>query len=119
MEGGTKIKANRSSIIRIIISNYDSNGIKEIKVRYNKQAQLDTFLIESKLENGVFTLKNVEWKAKEKNRYNIIREEIIDNSVKITKIDKFSNEAIRGYIIKFSVSPKNKNVVVVDIKDCM
>lgn len=119
MEGGTKIKANRSSIIRIIISNYDSNGIKEIKVRYNKQAQLDTFLIESKLEKGVFTLKDVKWKAKEKNRYNIIREEIIDNSVKITKIDKLSNKAIRGYIIKFSVSPKNKNVVVVDIKDCI
>lgn len=119
MEGETKIKPNRSSIIRIIISNYDSDGIKEVKVRYNKQAQLDTFLIESKLENGVFTLKNVEWKAKEKNRYNIIRGEIIDNSVKITKIDKLSNKVMRGYIIKFSVSPKNKNVVVVDIKDCM
>lgn len=119
MEGGTKMKANRSSIIRIIISNYDSNGIKEIKVRYNKQAQLDTFLIESKLENGVFTLKDVKWKAKEKNRYDMIIGELIDNTVKITKIDKFSNEAIRGYIIKFSVSPKNKNVVVVDIKDCM
>lgn len=119
MEGETKIKANRSSIIRIIISNYDSDGIKEVKVRYNKQAQLDTFLIESKLENGVFTLKNVEWKAKEKNRYNIIRGEIIDNSIKITKIDKFFNEVIREYIIKFSVSPKNKNVVVVDIRDCI
>lgn len=121
MEGGTKIKANRSSIIRIIISNYDSNGIKEIKVRYNKQAQLDTFLIESKLENGVFTLRDVKWKAKEKNRYDMIIGELIDNTVKITKIDKFSNEAIRirEYIIKFSISPKNKNVVVVDIKDCM
>lgn len=121
MENGinSKNKANRSSIIRIIISNYDSNGIKEIKVRYNKQAQLDTFLIESKLENGVFTLKNVEWKAKEKNRYNMIIGELIDNTVKIAKIDKFSNEVIREYIIKFSVSPKNKDVVVVDIKDCM
>lgn len=119
MEGGTKIKANRSSIIRIIISNYDSNGIKEIKVRYNKQAQLDTFLIDSKLENGIFTLKDVKWKAKEKNRYDMIIGELIDNTVKITKIDKFSNKAIREYIIKFSVSPKNKDVVVVDIKDCM
>lgn len=40
-----EIKSNRSSIIRIIISNYDNKGIKEVKVRYNKQAQLDTFII--------------------------------------------------------------------------
>lgn len=120
MENGIKpiTKANRSSIIRIIISNYDNKGIKEIKVRYNKQAQLDTFLVESQLENGLFTLKNIKWKAKEKYRYKMNLGEIVENSVRITKVDKFSNETIREYITKFSVSPKNKDVVVVKIEDC-
>lgn len=113
-----EIKANRSSIIRIIISNYNDIGIKEVKVRYNKQAQLDTFLVESQLEDGVFTLKDIKWKAKEKYRYDMIVGEKVNNSVKITKIDKFLKTKIREYIIKFDVSSKNSNIVVVSIKDC-
>lgn len=113
-----EIKANRSSIIRIIISNYNDIGIKEVKVRYNKQAQLDTFLVESQLEDGVFTLKDIKWKAKEKYRYDMIVGEKVNNSVKITKIDKFLKTKIREYIIKFDVSSKNSNIVVVSIEDC-
>ena len=45
--------------------------IKEVKVRYNKQAQLDTFIIESQIEEGEFILKNIKWKAKEKYRYEL------------------------------------------------
>lgn len=113
-----EIKANRSSIIRIIISNYNDIGIKEVKVRYNKQAQLDTFLVKSQLVDGVFTLKDIKWKAKEKYRYDMIVGEKVNNSVKITKIDKFLKTKIREYIIKFDVSSKNSNIVVVSIEDC-
>lgn len=43
-------RQNRSSIIiKIIYIRYDTKGIKELKVRYRKQAQLDTFIIKTKL----------------------------------------------------------------------
>lgn len=115
-------KSNRSSIIKIIISNYDDKGIKEVKVRYNKQAQLDTFLIESEIEDKKFILKSVTWKAKEKYRYDIKIEELGNNSVEITKEDKFLNKGdktIRKYRIDFMLSPKNENVVVAEIKDLL
>lgn len=115
-------KSNRSSIIKIIISNYNDKGIKEVKVRYNKQAQLDTFLVESEIEDKKFILKSVTWKAKEKYRYDVKIEELGNNSVEIAKEDKFLNEedkTIRKYRIDFMLSPKNENVVVAEIKDLL
>ncbi|WP_300344538.1 type VI-C CRISPR-associated RNA-guided ribonuclease Cas13c [Fusobacterium sp.] len=114
-----KQKSNRSSIIKIIISNYDSKGIKEIKVRYNKQTQLDTFIIESQFENGIFTLKDIRWKAREKYKYNIIIKKVENNSAEIIKEDKSLNKIIRKYKISFVVSSKNQNIVVVRIEDLM
>ena len=43
-------KQNRSSIIRIILSNYDMVGIKELKVLYQKQGGVDTFNLESYID---------------------------------------------------------------------
>ena len=115
-----EIKPNRSSIIRVIISNYDNKGIKEVKVRYNKQAQLDTFIIESQIEEGAFILKNIKWKAKEKYRYEMLIKEVNSTSVEIIKKDRFlNNEIVRGYILNFKVSSKNKDVVVVEIEDIL
>lgn len=115
-----EIKSNRSSIIRIIISNYDNKGIKEVKVRYNKQAQLDTFIIESQIEEGAFILKNIKWKAKEKYRYEMLIKELNNTSVEIIKKDKFlNNEIVRSYRLNFKISPKNKDVVVVEIEDLL
>ncbi|WP_300394074.1 type VI-C CRISPR-associated RNA-guided ribonuclease Cas13c, partial [Fusobacterium sp.] len=115
-------KSNRSSIIKIIISNYDSKGIKEIKVRYNKQTQLDTFIVKSQFENGVFTLKDIRWKAREKYKYNIIIKNFENNSAEIIKEDKSLNiqdKSIRKYKISFIVSSKNENIIVAKIEDLM
>ena len=113
-----KSTQNRSSIIRIIISNYDDRGIKEVKVRYKKQAQLDTFLIESDVGNGEFLLNNIKWKAKDKNRYNI---DILkdNNSFTVTKYDIFLEKVIRKYRITFDVLDKNNRVVTASIEDCL
>ena len=51
-------RQNRSSIIKIIISNYDTKGIKELKVRYRNQAQLDTFIIKTEIVNNDIFIKS-------------------------------------------------------------
>lgn len=40
-------KSNKSSIVRVIVSNFDDHCIKEIKVLYLKQGGVDTFLIDN------------------------------------------------------------------------
>lgn len=115
------VKQNRSSVIRVIISNYDNKGIKEIKVRYNKQAQLDSFIIDSIIKDGVFQLNSIKEKAKEKYRYSFCIEQNGNEAV-IIKKDRYSsvdNKIIRKYKIEFSLSEKNKRVVVVNITDML
>ncbi|WP_027128616.1 type VI-C CRISPR-associated RNA-guided ribonuclease Cas13c [Fusobacterium perfoetens] len=117
-------KPNRSSIIKIIISNYDNKGIKEVKVRYNKQAQLDTFLIKSELKDGKFILYSIVDKAREKYRYSfeIDKTNINKNEILIIKKDIYSNKedkVIRKYILSFEVSEKNDRTIVTKIKDCL
>lgn len=115
------VKQNRSSVIRVIISNYDNKGIKEIKVRYNKQAQLDSFIVDSTVKNGVFQLNSIKEKAKEKYRYSFCIEQN-GNEVIVTKKDRYSsvdNKIIRKYKVEFSLSERNKRVVVVNITDML
>lgn len=117
-------KPNRSSIIKIIISNYDNKGIKEVKVRYNKQAQLDIFLIKSELKDGKFILYSIVDKAREKYRYSfeIDKTNINKNEILIIKKDIYSNKedkVIRKYILSFGVSEKNDRTIVTKIKDCL
>lgn len=42
-----KLKSNKSSIIRVIISNFNDKQVKEIKVLYAKQGEVDTIKLNS------------------------------------------------------------------------
>ncbi|MBF4693118.1 type VI-C CRISPR-associated RNA-guided ribonuclease Cas13c [Fusibacter ferrireducens] len=46
MASTTREKGNKSSIVRIIISNFDDRQIKELKVLYHKQGGVDTIQID-------------------------------------------------------------------------
>ena len=114
--------SNRNSLIRVIISNYDDRGIKEIKVRYNKQAQLDSFSVESEIvkdKQGIakFKLNNIDWNRKETYRYSVEKNIISENEVEFMKKDKFLNKIIRKYRLSFKISDKNTQVVVASIED--
>ena len=52
---GTK-KQNKSSIVRVIISNFDNKSVKEIKILYKKQGGVDTLL----LDNEPLNFKSLE-----------------------------------------------------------
>lgn len=121
-------RQNRSSIIKIIISNYDTKGIKELKVRYRKQAQLDTFIIKTEIVNNDIFIKSIIEKAREKYRYSFLfdGEEKYHfknkSSVEIVKKDIFSqtpDNMIRNYKITLKISEKNPRVVEAEIEDLM
>lgn len=121
-----KIKQNRSSIIRIILSNYDMIGLKELKVLYQKQGGVDTFILESyiDLDSGKIIIKNFRAKEKERNRYRFLydnQEKFTgdENSLVITKFDKILNKEIRKYRITLSLKEKTSNVILAEIKDNM
>ncbi|MGL4999486.1 MAG: type VI-C CRISPR-associated RNA-guided ribonuclease Cas13c [Cetobacterium sp.] len=119
-----KPKQNRSSIIRIILSNYDMIGIKELKILYQKQGGVDTFNLESyiDLNSRKVITKSFKVKAKEINRYSFLynTEEIFSedkNSVTITKFDKVLNKEIRKYKITLSLKEKTSNVIIAEVED--
>lgn len=121
-------KQNRSSIVRVIISNYNDKGIKEIKIRYNKQAQLDTFILETEIKDNKIYIKNIREKAREKHKYSFLfdKEEKYSpketNQVEIIKKDKSlekENEIIRKYQLILEISDKNNKVVIAKIKDIL
>ena len=108
-------RQNRNSIIKIIISNYDTKGIKELKVRYRKQAQLDTFIIKTEIVNNDIFIKSIIEKAREKYRYSFLfdGEEKYHfknkSSVEVVKKDIFSqtpDNMIRNYKITLKISEK-------------
>jgi hypothetical protein len=41
------LKPNKSSIVRVIVSNFDSQSIKELKILYIKQGGVDTLLVDN------------------------------------------------------------------------
>lgn len=121
-------RQNRNSIIKIIISNYDTKGIKELKVRYRKQAQLDTFIIKTEIVNNDIFIKSIIEKAREKYRYSFLfdGEEKYHfknkSSVEIVKKDIFlqtPDNMIRNYKITLKISEKNPRVVEAEIEDLM
>ncbi|MFV0580171.1 MAG: type VI-C CRISPR-associated RNA-guided ribonuclease Cas13c [Fusobacterium ulcerans] len=131
MENKNKLKPNRGSIVRIIISNYDTKGIKEIKVRYRKQAQLDTFILQTTLDKGNNSILISEFrvKAREKNRYSFTYDgkekfSAPSNSVVITKIDNAAPEKfkeIRKYKITLGIDEKCKtgSMITAAIEDLL
>lgn len=126
-----KNKPNKGSIVRIIISNYDMKGIKELKVRYRKQAQLDTFILQTTLdkENNSILISEFRVKAKEKNRYSFTYDgkekfSAPSNSVVITKIDNANPvkpKEIRKYKITLEIDEKCKtgSMITAAIEDLL
>lgn len=131
MENKNKTKPNRGSIVRIIISNYDTKGIKEIKVRYRKQAQLDTFILQTALdkENNSILINEFRVKAREKNRYSFTYDgkekfSAPSNSVIVAKIDNVAPEKfkeIRKYKITLEIDEKCKtgSMITAAIEDLL
>ena len=110
-----KIK-NKSSIIRIIISDFDDKGIKEIKVLYNKQGGVDTFEIGTKFDdNGelIFTKCKPNRREKEDKFKCDISED--GKSITISKT-VFKKETRRYEISEYQVpekfEPREKNKIV-------
>lgn len=126
-----KNKPNKGSIVRIVISNYDMKGIKELKVRYRKQAQLDTFILQTTLdkENNSILISEFRVKAKEKNRYSFTYDgkekfSAPSNSVVITKIDNTNpvkSKEIRKYKITLGIDEKCKtgSMITAAIEDLL
>ncbi len=127
-------KSNKSSIIRVIISNFNDKEIKEIKVLYTKQAGVDTIKI-NKMEltkepsdNCNNNLKTKCYKIKFCDATQIsdtVSIKKVDNGygLEVTKIDKYTNLITRKYKItaiyhdvkKDSEILKHVNVYVEDI----
>lgn len=126
-----KNKPNRGSIVRIIISNYDMKGIKELKVRYRKQAQLDTFILQTTFDksNNSILISEFRVKAREKYRYSFTYDgkekfSVPSNSVIVTKIDNAAPEKskeIRKYKITLGIDEKCKtgSMITAAIEDLL
>lgn len=119
-------KQNRSSIIRIILSNYDMVGIKELKVLYQKQGGVDTFNLESYIDltSRKVIIKSFKAKEKERNRYRFSYDTMGNspgdkNSFIITKFDKILNKEIRRYKVTLSLKEKTTNVIFAEVEDKM
>ncbi|MGL5349789.1 MAG: type VI-C CRISPR-associated RNA-guided ribonuclease Cas13c [Cetobacterium sp.] len=119
-----KPKQNRSSIIRIILSNYDMIGIKELKILYQKQGGVDTFNLESSidLDSRKVIIKSFKVKAKEIKRYSFSYDTEDNfsedkNSVTVTKVDNILNKEIRKYKITLSLKEKTTDVILAEVED--
>lgn len=119
-------KQNRSSIIRIILSNYDMVGIKELKVLYQKQGGVDTFNLESYIDltSRKVIIKSFKAKEKERNRYSFSYDTKRNspsnkNTFIITKFDKILNKEIRKYKVTLSLKEKTTNVIFAEVEDKM
>lgn len=126
MKENKKHKQNRSSIIRIILSNYDMVGLKELKVLYQKQGGVDTFNVNSSIDlvSRKIIIKSFKAKEKEKNRYSFLynnQEKFTGTAddLTITKFDKILNKEIRKYKITLSLKEKTSNIILAKIEDIM
>ncbi|MGB6128782.1 MAG: type VI-C CRISPR-associated RNA-guided ribonuclease Cas13c, partial [Psychrilyobacter sp.] len=107
-------KSNKSSIIRVIISNFDDQYIKEIKVLYKKQGGVDTFKINKMSYDD--TSKDIVFEDVEnKSKYIDINK----NCFEVTKRDKYSNKEVRKYRLsgKFQKTKEGKILVTVCVED--
>ena len=104
-------RKNKSSIIRIIISNFNSVEMKEFKVLYTKQGGVDTFLTTTKFDdNGRLIFTSVKEKARNKKFYDI--EVVIlenGNKIEIKKYDKIRNQLIRYYEVEGTYKNTNNH----------
>lgn len=105
-----KIK-NKSSIIRVIISNFDSKEMKEFKVLYTKQGGVDTFLTSTEFGNdGKLKFNSIENKVRDKNLYKVTAEILESgNKVHIDKYDIVKGQLIRSYEVEGIYENTNNN----------
>ncbi|MGL5202849.1 type VI-C CRISPR-associated RNA-guided ribonuclease Cas13c [Cetobacterium sp.] len=115
-----KYKKNKSSIIRVIISNYDMTGIKEIKVLYQKQGGVDTFNLKTiiNLESGNLEIISCKPKEREKYRYEL-NCKVKTNTITVTKKDKVLKKEIRKYFLELSLKDEKKDTIVAKVTDLL
>lgn len=124
-----KKKSNKSSIVRIIISNFDMKDIKEIKVLYKKYAGVDTLLLKheplditnfevNKFSPIIFT--DVKERKRKDNpaRENINLDcKILDNKIVVKKVN--NGNIIKNYEIvgKYKKTESDDIFVVLNLRD--
>lgn len=127
-----KTKKNRSSIIRIIISNFDDKGIKELKVLYKKRSGVDVIRLGkteetsdgsmkfyfdeafNRFEEDSFAIDNEE----EDPKFEIDLKED-DRVLRVKKTNPRNNELIKEYEItgKYEDVKSGRKKVSIHIKD--
>ncbi|MCJ8342743.1 MAG: type VI-C CRISPR-associated RNA-guided ribonuclease Cas13c [Cetobacterium sp.] len=105
-----KIK-NKSSIIRVIISNFDSKEMKEFKILYTKQGGVDTFLTSTEFgSDGKLIFKSIKNKVRDKNLYKVTAKILESgNKVHIDKYDIRKGQLIRTYEVEGTYENTNNN----------
>ncbi|WP_312907865.1 type VI-C CRISPR-associated RNA-guided ribonuclease Cas13c [Tissierella praeacuta] len=127
-----KLKPNKSSIIRVMISNFDDKQIKEIKVLYNKQGGVDVIRLNGTEPDEKGRMKfnfNYAYNRLEDEKTNSL-EEMDEQSffvttnediteLYITKKHKMTGEIIKKYTLhgKYIFLNSNKTKVIVSIVD--
>jgi hypothetical protein len=127
-----KQKPNKSSIIRVIISNFDNKQVKEIKVLYTKQGGVDVIKLKGTRENQegkmVFDFDCAYNMLENEETYSLGVEDeqsfLIDTNEEntelcITKKHKITGEIIRKYTIqgKYDTVKSGKTKVTVSVTD--
>lgn len=115
-----KIK-NKSSIVRVIISNFDSKEMKEFKVLYTKQGGVDTFLTSTEFgSDGRLIFKSIKNKVRDKNLYKVTAKILESgNKVHIDKYDIRKGQLIRTYEVKGTYENTNNNgkKIILNVED--
>lgn len=111
-------RANKSAVTRIIISNYDSEKIKEIKVLYRKQGGVDTIYInEMVLDESTNKISFIDVEGNP-NGFNVTTAECVDGIISFEKKDKYTGEITRKFKISGEfVKTHNHTMVKVCLKD--
>lgn len=115
-----KIK-NKSSIVRVIISNFDSKEMKEFKVLYTKQGGVDTFLTSTEFgSDGRLIFKSIKNKVRDKNLYKVTAKILESgNKVHIDKYDIRKGQLIRTYEVEGTYENTNNNgkKIILNVED--
>ena len=134
MDSGNKkkLKPNKSSIVRIIISNFDDKQIKEIKVLYSKQGGVDVIRLNGTEpdEKGriKFNFKSASNRLEDEQTYSLgendgqtffVTTNEDETELCVTKRSKFTNEIIKEYRLfgEYVATNSNEKKVIVSVSD--
>lgn len=112
-------RPNKSSIIRVIISNFNDKGIKEFKVLYSKQGGVDTFTcVTDYNEKKEIIFKSVTPHRREYS--DKFPDPRISGDGKFVEITKIVNEIItRKYRVEIVLTKENKKQVELKVIDLL